>query len=190
MATGRSRILLSWLALAALAPAGCSQPGPFASRQTMVGSLKASVSQLEFENEKLRKEVGEMKADNSRLDNQLVQEREANGEITARLDDAKDLLRRQGGTSQAMGSSSRNFEDDDIPPPATTSPVRRSKSSRKPPAAQIPRIESTAPFGSSSDAVRSNPPGRTPRDVGPADRDDEDRWLPVARGLASPVVRQ
>jgi hypothetical protein len=190
MATGRSRYLLRWLALAALGPLGCSQPGPFTARQTMVGSLKASVSQLEFENEKLRREVGELKADNSRLDNQIVQEREANGEITARLDDAKDLLRRQGGNAQALGSSSRNVEDDDIPPPATTSPVRRSKSSRKPPAAQIPRIESTSPFGSSSDDLGYQPPARTPRDLGPVDGDDEDRWLPVARGLASPVVRQ
>ena len=77
MATGRSRLLVPWLALAILAPIGCAQPGPFSSRQTMVGSLKASVSQLEFENEKLRKEVGELKADNSRLDTQLAQEREA-----------------------------------------------------------------------------------------------------------------
>jgi hypothetical protein len=189
MATGRTRNLRCWLALAALAPLGCSQPGPFTARQTMVGSLKASVSQLEFENEKLRAEVGELKADNSRLDNQLVQEREANGEVTARLDDAKDLLRRQGGNASAMGGSSKNFEDDDIPPPATTSPVRRSKGSRKPPAARIPQIESTTPFGSSSDDLGYEPPERSPRDIGPVDA-DEDRWLPVARGLASPVARQ
>src|SRR3954454_20966409 len=107
MATGRSRHLAPWLVLAVLAPIGCAQPGPFSSRQTMVGGLKASVSQLEFENEKLRKEVGELKADNSRLDNQLVQEREANGEIAARLDDAKDLIRRQGGNAQALGAPSK-----------------------------------------------------------------------------------
>ena len=59
MATGRSRNLAPWLILAALTPLGCTQPNPFTSRQTMVGSLKASVSQLEFENEKLRKEKRE-----------------------------------------------------------------------------------------------------------------------------------
>ena len=65
MATGRPRKLALLLAAMALAPVGCSQSNPFTSRQTTLGSLKASVSQLEFENEKLQKEVGELKADNS-----------------------------------------------------------------------------------------------------------------------------
>ena len=187
MATGRSRHLALWLPLAVLAPLGCAQPGPFTSRQTMLGSLKAGVSQLEFENEKLRKEVGELKADNSRLDNQLVQEREANGEIAARLDDAKDLIRRQGGNAQAIGGPSKNYEDDGIPPPVATPRGRTMKGSRKPPAAQIPRIEPAAPFGSSDDDLGYLPPTRRPRDIGPPDRDDDDRWLPVARGLPSQV---
>jgi hypothetical protein len=190
MATGRSRKLTSCLVLAALLPLGCAQPGPFTSRQTMVGSLKASVSQLEFENEKLRKEVGELKADNSRLDTLLTQEQDANGEITARLDDARDLIRRQGGNAQALGAPSKNFEDDNIPPPVATPRGQRAKSSRKPPATRIPQIEA-APFGSSSgDDLGYQPPSRTPRDLGPTDSDDEDRWLPVARGLGSTVTRQ
>ena len=187
MATGRSRILLSWLALAALAPAGCSQPGPFASRQTMVGSLKASVSQLEFENEKLRKEVGEMKADNSRLDNQLVQEREANGEITARLDDAKEMIRRDGGNAQALGAPSKNYEDDQIPPPVSTPRSRPMKGGRKPPAAQIRQQTDPAPFGSSSDSLGYQPRSTgLNRDLGTDDGSD-DRWLPVARGMGTTV---
>src|SRR5947209_18443807 len=99
MATGRRllRLLTAWTALA---PPGCAQSGPLTSRGTTLGSLKASVSQLEFDNERLRKEVAELKADNARLDTQLAQEREANGEVTARLDDAKDLLRRQGADAQ------------------------------------------------------------------------------------------
>src|SRR3954454_2960926 len=136
MATGRFRSLAPWLALAALAPSGCAESGPFTSRQTMVGSLKASVSQLEFENDKLRKEVGELKAENSRLDNQLVQEREANGEITARLDDAKNLLRRQGGDMQALGIPSKTFEDDEIPPPAAHPPAPQATETRQPPRPQ------------------------------------------------------
>ena len=183
MATGRSRHLALWLALGALAPIGCSQPGFFTSRQTMAGSLKASVSQLEFENEKLRKEVGELKADNSRLDNQLAQERESNGEIAARLDDAKDLLRRQGGNAQALGSPSKNFEDDGIPPPATVPRGRSIRGGRKPPTTQIPRSEPEP----SADDLGYLPPSQRPRDLGPLDRDDDDRWLPVARGLPSQV---
>lgn len=185
MATGRSRHLAPWLlALAALAPIGCAQPGFFSSRQTMAGSLKASVSQLEFENEKLRKEVGELKADNSRLDNQLAQERDVNGEMSARLDDAKSLLRRQGGNAQALGPPSRNSEDDEIPPPATVPPGRSIRQSRKSPTTQIPRPE---PKHSADDDLGYLPPSRSPRDLGPLDRDDDDRWLPVARGLPSQV---
>ena len=186
MATGRSRHLARWLlALAALAPIGCAQPGPFTSGRTMVGSLKASVSQLEFENEKLKKEVGELKADNSRLDNQLAQEREANGEIAARLDDAKDLLRK-GGNSQALGVS-KDFEDDGIPPPVTVPQGRRVRGGRKPPTTKLPRIEPAEPESSTGDDLGYFPSTRRSRDLGPLDRGDEDQWLPVARGLPSQV---
>ena len=185
MATGRSRTLA--LCLLVLAPLGCAGQNPFTSRQTTMGSLKASVSQLEFENEKLRKEVGELKADNSRLDNQLVQEREANGEIAARLDDAKDLLRRQGVNAQAMGGSSNNFEDD-VPPPVATPKPRRIKNNRPPPPASIRAPES----GRNDDDLSLLAPTRTtPRDIGPTELGDDDNWLPVARGLPSQVpVRQ
>jgi hypothetical protein len=170
------------LSLAAIAPIGCAGQNPFTSRQTTVGSLKASVSQLEFENEKLRREVGELKADNSRLDVQLAQEREANGEITARLDDAKDLLRRQGGNAQAMGASSSNFEDD-VPPPVAAPRPRRIKNNRPAPPASI-RNPDSDPSGDNLGSL--SPGGLTPRDIGP-DGDDDDRWLPVARGLPSQV---
>lgn len=189
MATGRSWTLALCLALAAIAPTGCAGPNPFTSRQTMVGGLKASVSQLEFENEKLKKEVGELKADNTRLDNQVVQEREANGEITARLDDAKDLLRRNGnGTTQAsMGSSSRNFEDDEIPPPVPTPRAQRVRNSRRSPSVAIPR---PSPRINDDDLSYFNT-GRgsrdLDRDLGSPGRGDDDRWLPVARGLPSQI---
>jgi hypothetical protein len=187
MATGRSRNLAPWLILTVLVPIGCAQPGPFTSRQTMNGTLKASVSQLEFENEKLRKDVAELKADNARLDSKLAQEIDANGEMSARLDDAKDLIRRQSGTAQALGTPSKNFEDDGIPPPVKTPKGRRMNGSRQPPAVQLPRIEPATPFGSNSDDLGYQPSTRTPRDLGPLDSDDEERWLPVARGLGSQV---
>jgi hypothetical protein len=187
MATGRSRNLAPWLILAVLTPLGCAQPNPFTSRQTMVGSLKASVSQLEFENEKLRKDVAEMKADNARLDTQLAQERDANGEMSARLDDAKDLIRRQGGTAQALGGSSKSYEDDGIPPPVSTPRTKTTRGGRKPPSVQFPKIEPATPFGTGSDDLGYQPSTKTPRDLGPLDQDNEDRWLPVARGLGSQV---
>ena len=188
MATGRCRLLGLLTALAALAPLGCAQSGPLGTRHTRVGTLKASVSQLEFDNEKLRREVGELKADNSRLDTLLTQEQDANGEITARLDDAKDLLRRQGGDVQALGIPPRTFEDDGIPPPASNPPVRRSKGGRKPPAAQIRRVEPSPfdpPEGRGFDSTSTD----QDRDLGPIDRGGDDRWLPVARGLGARPLR-
>ena len=148
----------------------------------MVGSLKASVSQLEFENENLKKEVGELKADNTRIDNQLVQEREANGEIAARLDDAKDLIRRQGGNVQAMGNtSSKNFEDDPIPPPVST-PKSRRVNKRQSPTVRIPAPEFAPSSSNPDDDLSYDPPSHRP-----IDRQDDDRWLPVARGLGAQV---
>ena len=179
MATGRPRTLA--LCLAVALAGGCAGPNPFTSRQTTMGSLKASVSQLEFENEKLRAEVGELKADNSRLDNQLVQEREANGEITARLDDAKDLIRRQGGNTQALAGPWKDAEEE-VPPPATPPKARRTRGSRTPPPASIRPPETS----STGDDLSLQTPRQALRDLGPDDRDDG-QWLPVARGLPSSV---
>jgi len=181
MATGRIRLVATCLALAS-APVvvGCAQSGPLASRQTTMGSLKASVSQLEFDNEGLRKQLADLKADNRRIENQLVQEREANGEVTAQLDDARDLIRRQGGDASALGAptKSASYDDDGIPPPVA-SPSRRSRNSRKPPAASIPRAEPSSWADPDPDsAFRVGPQSR---------RDDDERWLPVARGLGTPV---
>lgn len=184
MATGRIRILTTCLALAT-GPTlvGCAQSGPLGSRQTTMGSLKAGVSQLEFDNEGLRKQLADLKAENRRIENKLVQEQEANGEVTAQLDDARDLIRRQGGDTSALGSptKSASYDDDGIPPPVS-SPSRRSRSSRKPPAASIPRAESSSwPDPETDSTPRA-------REVGPQSRlEDDDRWLPVARGKATPV---
>ena len=175
----RSRILPTCLLLASAAPIGCAQPGPLASRQTTLGSLKASVSQLEFDNDRLKKQLADLKSDNRRLENQLAQEQEANGEVTAQLDDARDLLRRQGGNATALGppTKSASFDDEAIPPPVT----RRAKNGRRPPAASIPHAEPSA--WSEPDPES---PGRA-REAGPQSSLDDDRWLPVARGMGTPV---
>ncbi len=192
MATGRFRLPARPIGLAALAlvATGCAQSGPLSSRQTMVGSLKTSVSQLEYDNENLRKQVGELKADNRRIENDLVQERDANGEVTAQLDDAKDLIRRQGGDVTALGAPTKStaFDDDGVPPPVSSPPARRTRNSgRKPPSASIPRGEPVAPFGSADPDADPGPAPRA-RDLGPrGSRDVDDRWLPVARGMGTPV---
>ncbi len=183
MATGRIRL---WLLGACLliAEAGCSQSGGFTSRQTTTNNLKASVSQLQFENDNLKKQMGELRADASRTETELAQERDANGELSARLDDAKDLIRRKGGDATALNSSSHDPDPDAVPPPYTRPPARRAKGGRKPPAAQIPRVE----FDPSGFEDKSLEPSSHTRDPGPQAWLDDDRWLPVARGLGNPVV--
>ena len=103
MATGRFPTLATCLIAASALPIGCAQSGPLASRQTTMGSLKASVSQLEFDNEGLKKQIADLKTDNRRLANEVDQEQEANGEVTAQLDDARALIRKQGGGHHGPG---------------------------------------------------------------------------------------
>ena len=195
MTRGRIRLavaagLLGSAALGALP--GCSQPGPIATRRNTVGALKASVSQLEYANDNLKKQVADLKAERTRVANDLDDEAARNGELTARLDDAKTALRRGGGGSVASldpgGTPSSSSEvsrastaaADDIPPPRrSSSSVRPSKSARKPPTTQIPRIDSSA----DADPGALELPPAEKFDPGPqASRVPDDRWLPVARG--------
>ncbi len=189
MLIGRFQFFVaSTLATASIvAPSGCAQSGPIATHRNTVGSLKASVSQLEYDNGNLRKQVADLKSESTRIGNELDREGIVNGELSARLDDAKDVIRRQGGDVTALGrpsggasraSTSTASNDDEIPPPAK-SPIRRSRGGRKPPAAQIPRIEPpTDPGpGGISPASETFDPGPQASRI-----DDDGRWLPVARG--------
>ena len=178
---------------------GCTQPGPLASRRSTVGSLKASVSQLEYSNDNLKKQVADLKSESTRLENELVLEREGNGELTARLDDAKYALRQQGQDVTAFGRTSRASRsastaadqdtpparasaaagDDDIPQPRRSgSSARTSRTARKPPSTQIPRIEPSLDNGPGALELPVDPGPQASRFV------DDGRWLPVARGPA------
>lgn len=164
--TGRS---LTIVALAGLA-AGC-QGGPISSHQSMVGSLKTSVSQLEFQNDELQRQVASLKSENRRFEDRLVQERAENQELASRLGDNPSDFR--------TGSKSVSEDDSSVDPVAPK--PRRSRSSRKPPAASIPgRIE---PAREPSDDVSLAPP--RPRGRLASRRTLDDRWLPVARAAAA-----
>ncbi len=190
MSSGRFRFLaaLGFALTTAGFPSGCAQSGPIASHRNTVGSLKASVSQLEFDNGNLRKQVADIKSEATRVENELVQEKDANGELSARLDDAKDVIRRQGGDVTALNrgsgaaskaSNSTASADDEIPNPAKASPIRRLRGGRKPPSAQIPRVEpptDSGPGGISPASDDFDPGPQASRVV------DDGRWLPVARG--------
>src|SRR4051794_40032149 len=88
---------------------GCSsQTGSTFPRRTSFGTLKTSLSHLEFENEQLRKEVAKLKTDTREIEDRLVQEESDNGDLKARLDDARHLLGQKGydfGTESARATN-------------------------------------------------------------------------------------
>jgi hypothetical protein len=165
--------------------AGCAGNGPLTSRQTTIGTLKTSNAHLEHEKSTLEREVAELKTENRRLEDRLVQEEDANGELLARLNDAQTAMRRQG----IDGEPPARAADE----PRTT-PASRSPRKRKAPFAQIhgeikavphPETESSSgdlDFTPSPPAV---PPGFEPQ--GSLDRSLQ--WLPVANGASEPKVR-
>lgn len=169
----------------ALLLAGCSSSGGFLSRRTTVGTLKTNVATLEQERDEYRRRVAELEQENRRASDALAQEREANGELTARLDDARALLADQGVTTTARTGLSadpaRDPGDDDIPPPSEPARPRR-----KAPFAQIGGIRAV-PYPDEEMAVDEPEPAANDEDLPPparpASREASGsaplRWLPV-----------
>jgi len=173
MTTGQSwRIAL--LATAAPLLAGCAQSGPMFAQRTKVGTLKTSVSHLEFENQQLRRETAQLKAENRQIEDQLVLEKTQNDELLSRLDDARNVISRRG-------------EDSSSGAPKALPAGRSNRTRRKPPFAQIPGRIDTLPPADPADAPSDDPfdssSSRRPDEFGDQGRlEDRDRWLPVARG--------
>src|SRR4051812_3969098 len=120
MQTGRPpRLAISLAALALWS--GCATQGPLMSRQTTLGTLKTSVSRLEYENEQLKRSLAESKTENQRITRRLDQEEAANGELTARLDDARTLISQQGAESGSLAGSTGSIP---APEPADPRPAR------------------------------------------------------------------
>ncbi len=174
------RRTLPIVVLAGLA-AGCQGTGPILSRQTTVGTLKTSVSQLEFRNDQLEKQVTELKSENRHYEDRLVQEQTEADNLATQLDDMKGRSgQKDGPVDLRTGSRSRAVDD---PAEETPQPkARRSNGRRKPPAVSIPgRIE---PARDPDDVGLSDDPPTRSR-VASARRPREERWLPVARGLGA-----
>jgi hypothetical protein len=177
---------------------GCSGQSNFLTGGPTVGQLKTSLSHLEYENEQLKKRTAKLEKESRTMENRLVQEQLSNGDLTARLDDARNLLRDRGVESDLkLGSRRRDDDgsvDDEEGARARTTPASRSaKQRRKPPFAQI----SSAPAeiqAPSDDDSRSTPASRRNGGVksGQSRRPHDDdldhhsfhtgslRWLPVA----------
>jgi hypothetical protein len=88
--------VLAPLCAALCAGSGCSGRSTLLTGGPTVGQLKASLSHVEYENEQLRKTTAKLERENRSLDDRLVQEQLENGDVTARLDDARNLLRERG----------------------------------------------------------------------------------------------
>ncbi len=184
MLTGHPPKFTVFLAASGLM-AGCAQSGPFTTYRTSMGTLKASVSHLESANDQLRQEVDNLKAENREIENRLVQEESVNGDLSARLDDAKDLLRRRGFDPGESRASTAPRDRDEPSNPGPTRPAGQSvRKRRKPPFVQIPgQLDPTPPAADGEDD-QATPP-RDP--FGSQSRfEDPNRWLPVARGISEP----
>jgi hypothetical protein len=145
------------------------------TRHTLVGSLKASVAQLEAEKDGLRRERTELQAENRRMRDQLVQAETANDDLITRLDNARNLIRGQGGSDTELARP-------DMDPTPHTAPAARSpRRSRRSPVTQIPGIQPLP----EPEPAQDTDDGFEPFDTDPqARRGDDSPWMPLARGRA------
>ena len=177
---------------------GCSGQSSFLTRGPTVGQLKTSLSHLEYENEQLRKTTAKLERENRSMEDRLVQEQLENGDVTARLDDARNLLRERGLSDDVrlgshrggdgLGASSNERDGDQ----QSSFPERSRSARRKTPFAQISGVgDSVAPIEVGDPAEKeSSPRSRTKaRRSGRASDDELDRhsyeraprtWLPIA----------
>ncbi len=184
---------------------GCSGTSSFLTGGPTVGQLKTSLSHLEYENQQLKRSVAKLDQENRSMEDRLVQEQIDNGDLAARLDDARNLLRDRGldadvrvgarrgsevpGASDAEGMDPRGEDSS-----ASASGRRR----RKTPFAVISGPSEKVPQRDDSDerepAPRDAKPSRSRRRV-----DDtldhhsfyhgSSRWLPVADGTDTGAIQ-
>ena len=169
--------------------AGCAGRETILTGGPMVGQLKTSLSHLEYENQQLKRSVSKLERENRSIEDRLVQEQLDNGELTAKLDDVRNLARERGLDLDTRVGSHR----DDGGTTTRTLPTGQStRKQRKPPFAVIPgRVEIFPPV--QDDDTASKPPSaRDAKSSGRSDQEDDLnrhsyrggglRWLPVADG--------
>jgi hypothetical protein len=188
---------ISWVGFAVFC--GCSGQNAFLSGGPSTGQLKTSLSQVELENDQLKRKVAKLEQESRGLEDRLVQEQINNGDIAARLDDARNLLRDRGidadtrlGSHRSEGRSQVSSSGDDDDPGARTLPASQSsRKRRKPPFARIPGRVDDAPRSQdddkesdSADAGRGSQLGGRVSRSGDLNRQSlrtsQRPWLPVA----------
>jgi hypothetical protein len=189
-------LALTW-ALFAVA-AGCSGQSRFLTGGPTVGQLKTSLSNVEYENQQLKRASAKLQQENRAMEDRLVQEEIDNGDLAARLDDARNLLRDRGldpdvrvGSHRGrggLGSSAADMDGSSTISPSI-GPVRPR---RKPPFAQISGPTDPVPPMQQDDDPAPQPRGR--RDMRSRRPDDVDhqafydgplRWVPVAEATGA-----
>ncbi len=203
----RLRSGLVWLAWAACKAAscvvfgafcGCSGQNTFLTGGPSVGQLKTSLSHLEYENDQLKRQVAKLEQDSRGLEDRLVQEQVDNGDLAARLDDARNLLRDRGidadtrlGSHRTEGES-RGYSGGDEDGGVHTLPAAQSsRKRRKPPFARIPGRLDDLPRSQDDDDSDSTQEGRPSQSERRRSRSGDDldhhasrtsprAWLPVA----------
>jgi hypothetical protein len=187
---GQAPKLLTLLAVTSLLT-GCAQTstGITLPRRTSMGTLKTSLSHLEFENQQLRKEVAQLKTDTRDIENRLVQEETDNGDLRARLNDARHQLSQRGVDFDGQSSSTTSRDLDGGPDAKITIPAGQSnRKRRKAPFTQIPGGIGTIPRIEFDDDEHVIDPKPTLDDdaFGPqSSLNDPDRWLPIAHGTTA-----
>jgi pyruvate/2-oxoglutarate dehydrogenase complex dihydrolipoamide acyltransferase (E2) component len=174
---------------------GCSGDSRFLNGGPSVGQLKTSLSHLEFENEQLKKRTAKLEQENRSMEDRLVQEQIDNGDLTARLDDARNLLRDRGVDADVkLGSRRRgdDLSDDDDARARTTPAGRVTRPRRRAPFAQISSHPTASPTNSDEvkdvqdDQTEAKPKSSRSRRRRPEDLDKQSsrsgnlEWLPVA----------
>jgi hypothetical protein len=177
--------------LATSALVGCSGRGTYITGGPSSGQLKSSLSRLEFENDQLKTQVARLKEENRQFEDRLVQEQLHNGEITARLDDMRNMMR-DGGYGDLDAD-----RDAPVARPRTLPAGRESSPRRKPPAAQISRASEiddippiriddaplSLPRSSDTRRSRSSSTGSSAdEDLGLSEKNMS--WTPIAQGAS------
>jgi len=185
---------------------GCSGQSSFLTGGPTVGQLKTSLSHLEYENQQLKRSVARLEQENRSVEDRLVQEQIDNGDLAARLDDARNLLSDRGIDPEVRVGSRRGGDrvrgssvEGEGSAPRTLPTGQRARQRRKPPFAQISGPVNTIPPIDDDDddrAARGRSDGRDPKAGRPARRFDDDLdhhsfytgplgWLPVADGTGA-----
>jgi hypothetical protein len=132
---------------------GCSGRGTFLSGGPTVGQLKTSLSHLEYENAQMKRDMAKLKQENRAMEDRLVQEQLDNGDLTAQLDNARNLIRDRGLDPAERARLRREGASDPLDDgfgPRTLPASRSTQKRRKPPVARIPGQIEPAPPGQES----------------------------------------